>query len=151
MEISLKERKVFSEVDAFLDALGPAYINKIPEDIRKLFKEEKDKAYKKEIDLDLSIEGQGFMKESIDTILWLNLEYWCTNEDEKDVLEKMYDNNQKISEELKREKYNPDNIFNSPSKKSEALVVSNEKRNIFVKIVEKIKQFFNKKDIQDEM
>lgn len=153
MEISAKERRVFSEVDSFLELLGQDYIDKIPEDIRKVFKEEKDKTYEKKIDQDLSIESQGFMKESIDTILWLNLEFWCTNEEERDVLQKMYENNQKIAEEIKKEKYNPEKLFSSPSNNQDALMIKDNSKNIFFKIIDKIKNFFKRKEnnIQDEM
>ena len=97
----------------------------------------------------MSIEAQGFMKETIDTLLWLNLEFWCTNQEEKDLLKKMYDNNQKILEEEKREKYNPDNIFTPSSTKE--LTVKKETNNIFYRIIQKIKNIFKKDKIQDEM
>ena len=93
MGISLNKKRAFSEVDAFLSTLGKSYINKIPKDILDVIKSEKDESYKVKIDPDISIESQDFSREAISIILWLNLEFFC-NDEQKELLEKIYSNNQ---------------------------------------------------------
>ena len=110
MEISLSQRKAYSEVDEFLNMLNSDYRNKIPSEIREFFKSEKDTTYIKKINPYMSIESQNLMEESLTIIMWLNLEYWATSA-EKELLEQMYENNQNIFEEEQKEKYSIDKIF----------------------------------------
>ena len=144
MDISLKQKRVYAEVYNFLTLLGKAYINKIPKEILDIIKEEKDNSYKQKINPDISIESQGLLEESIAMILWLNLEYF-SNEEQKELLEKIYENNQKIYEEELKEKYNEDNLFDK--KENNRLLVSSKKKGILTKIIESIKYFFNKKNV----
>ena len=47
MKISENIRKAYSEVDVFLNLLPEDKRDKVPENVRKYFKEEKDDSYKK--------------------------------------------------------------------------------------------------------
>ena len=150
MDTSLNKKRAFSEVDAFLAALGKSYINKIPEDIVNVIRKEKDESYKVKIDPDISIESQGFSREAISIILWLNLEFFCNNE-QKELLEKIYDNNQKIFDKEQKEKYDVDNIF--PKKEvKENFLINIEKKSLFRKILDYINKLFKNKilNLRDE-
>lgn len=142
MDLSLKQKRVYSEVYSFLKILGKSYTNKVPIEILDIIKSEKDDSYTKKIDPDISIENQGLLDESISMILWLNLEYF-SNSEERDLLEKIYDNNQNIYEQNQREKYNINNIFYKKEKDNK-LIVSDTKKSIIRIIIEKIKDFLKR-------
>lgn len=150
MGISLNKKRAFSEVDAFLTTLGKSYINKIPKDILDVIKSEKDESYKVKIDPDISIESQDFSREAISIILWLNLEFFC-NDEQKELLEKIYSNNQKLYEKEQKEKYSVENIFQKNNEKNNSLV-KKEKQNLFKRILKYINNLFKNKllNLRDE-
>lgn len=150
MGISLNKKRAFSEVDAFLTTLGKSYINKIPKDILDVIKSEKDESYKVKIDPDISIESQDFSREAISIILWLNLEFFC-NDEQKELLEKIYSNNQKLYEKEQKEKYSVENIFPKNNEKNNSLV-KKEKQNLFKRILKYINNLFKNKllNLRDE-
>lgn len=150
MGISLNKKRAFSEVDAFLSTLGKSYINKIPKDILDVIKSEKDESYKVKIDPDISIESQDFSREAISIILWLNLEFFC-NDEQKELLEKIYSNNQKLYEKEQKEKYSVENIFPKNDEKNNSLV-KKEKQNLFKRILKYINNLFKNKllNLRDE-
>lgn len=150
MGISLNKKRAFSEVDAFLSTLGKSYINKIPKDILDVIKSEKDESYKVKIDPDISIESQDFSREAISIILWLNLEFFC-NDEQKELLEKIYSNNQKLYEKEQKEKYSVENIFPKNNEKNNSLV-KKEKQNLFKRILKYINNLFKNKllNLRDE-
>lgn len=150
MGISLNKKRAFSEVDAFLTTLGKSYINKIPKDILDVIKSEKDESYKVKIDPDISIESQDFSREAISIILWLNLEFFC-NDEQKELLEKIYSNNQKLYEKEQKEKYSVENIFPKNDEKNNSLV-KKEKQNLFKRILKYINNLFKNKllNLRDE-
>lgn len=150
MGISLNKKRAFSEVDAFLSTLGKSYINKIPKDILDVIKSEKDESYKVKIDPDISIESQDFSREAISIILWINLEFFC-NDEQKELLEKIYSNNQKLYEKEQKEKYSVENIFPKNNEKNNSLV-KKEKQNLFKRILKYINNLFKNKllNLRDE-
>ena len=154
MGISLNKKRAFSEVDAFLTTLGKSYINKIPKDILDVIKSEKDESYKVKIDPDISIESQDFSREAISIILWLNLEFFC-NDEQKELLEKIYSNNQKLYEKEQKEKYSVENIFpknNEKNNEKNNSLVKKEKQNLFKRILKYINNLFKNKllNLRDE-
>lgn len=100
MNISNVTRRAYSEVDEFLGLLTEDKRNKIPEEIRELFKEEKDKEYLKNITADIDIEKQELMEETLAIIAMLNLKYWCEDKNERERLKQIYRNNEKEYQEL---------------------------------------------------
>ena len=142
MEISLSQRKAYSEVDEFLNMLNSDYRNKIPSEIREFFKSEKDTTYIKKINPYMSIESQNLMEESLTIIMWLNLEYWATSA-EKEILEQMYENNQNIFEEEQKEKYSIDKIFSKKKDENKSIIIY-KKESFISKIINKIKSIFKK-------
>lgn len=156
MEISIKTRQAYSEVDTFLSLLSEEKRNEIPKKLRELFKEEKDNEYYKEIDTNIPIKEQNLREETLSLIAVLYLQYWCKDENEKQkLISKLNENERKYQEEL-REKYNPDDIF---KRKAPTPIIENEniqentdnlqmveyKENIFKKIINMIKNIFSKR------
>lgn len=116
MSISLATRQAYSEIDEFLKIISPEEREKVPQKLRDIFRDEKDNNYKKVIDATVPISEQDLKEETLSIIALLNLQYWCQDENEKERLKQMYnENEQRYQEELK-EKYNPDNLFKNNKK-----------------------------------
>lgn len=154
MGVSMNTRQAYSEIDEFLSLLTKEQINKIPLKLRELFKEEKDKEYKKQIYSEIPIKDQNLKRETLAIIAMLNLQYWCEDEKEKERLRKIYAQNEKIYQETLQIKFNPDNIFknrqdisrdfNNTDTGSTAIIEFKEK-SFLKKIFDKIKKIFNRK------
>ena len=111
MNISINTRQAYSEIDEFLGLLSIEQRNKVPQKLRELFKRERDKEYIKRIDSTIPIKEQNLKEETLAIIALLNLQYWCEDEEEKERLQKVYSNNEKLYQEMLQEKFNSDNIF----------------------------------------
>lgn len=144
MYISESTRQAYTEIDNFIELLDENNKNKIPIDIREIFKQYKDNNYVKNIDVNIPIKEQNLKEETLALIALLNLQYWCDDETEKGKLKKIYAENEEKYQKDLREKYNPDDLFKN-RKKVEAnnsiLVV--EKEVWYKKIFEFIKNLLN--------
>lgn len=152
MDIPLTTRQAYSEVDNILDLLDEEDRNKVPEKLRQLFKIEKDKEYVKNIDVSKAIEEQNLKEETLVLIALLNLKYWCTDEEEKEKLKKIYNENENIYQNELLKKYDTDNLFKIKKDiDGKDIQVDKEKNDIikykeskFLKIVNRIKLIVNK-------
>ena len=137
-------KMAYCEVDIILEQLEEKYVNKIPNKLQKLFKEQKRKDYFPEIRFDIPIEEQKLLRKTIAILAMINLNYWCEDEKQKQELIKIYAENDKKREAELREKYNPDNIFKSKIEKivSEQALVE-YKESFFKRIINKIKDLFS--------
>lgn len=106
-----KEQVMYNEVYYILHMLGEKYINKIPKKLYTFIESNTDLKEIDYIDKSKNIADQ-IQNDTITFISYLNLEYWC-DENEKERLLKVYKNNDILEEKMKREKYNVDNIFNN--------------------------------------
>lgn len=84
----------YAEVLAFLDALGDSYKSKIPKEILDNLERMKDKSCHKTYDR--NDENPDLSHEALALIAWLNMEYWCEDEEEKARLKAAYDRNEKL-------------------------------------------------------
>ena len=91
MGISINTRQAYSEVDEFICLLSEENRDKVPIYLRELFTKEKDTNYIKGINPNIPIKEQGLKEETLAIIAWLNLEYWCQDENEKKRLREVYD------------------------------------------------------------
>ena len=149
MSVPLSTRQAYSEVDEFLSLLGEEQINKVPKQLRELFKEEKDHNYRKGIDIYKPIKDQELMEETLAIIALLNLEFWCEDENEKERLRKVYVQNEKAYEEVFQISFNADKVFN---KKVQENVIENKEINevipykeSFIKKIMNLLKIFSKK------
>ena len=137
---------IYNEVYEFLNILGEKYIDKIPKGLYDFIKEEKSEECNNVLDIKKDISEQ-ISEEALAFIAYLNLMYWC-NEEEKEELIRIYSENDKKEEELKREKYNPDKLFENKTKRTHeenAMVIYKE--SLLSKIINKIKKLFIHKRI----
>lgn len=150
--ISQNIKEAYSEIDEFLKLLDEEDRNKVPEYLRKFFKDNKDLEYVKEIKKDIPIKEQNLKEETLALIALLNLKYWCDNEKERQRLIKIYsENEEKYNEILEKDKIS-DVIFKTNEEKEinnkklentyNVGVVKYRKKSFFEKLVEKIKKIF---------
>lgn len=111
MELSINTRQAYSEVDEFLGLVTEEEKNQIPKKLRNFFREERDINYHKNIDPSIPIKEQNLKEETLSIIALLMLQYWYKDEDKKQRLLEILDENERKYQEELREKYNPDNIF----------------------------------------
>lgn len=145
-------KMAYCEVDMILDQMEEKYVNKLPSELRKLFKEQKRKEYLPEIRADMPLSEQNLLRKTIAILAMLNLNYWCEDEKEKQELIQMYAENDRKREKELREKYNPDNLFRKKDIEVEETTVDTENKelieykeeNFLRKILRKIKSFLKK-------
>ena len=150
MENSLS--KAYAEVLLILSYMEQKYIDMIPKKLLELFNEEKDKNYQPNINPNISLAEQNLQRKTLALLAMLNLNYWCKDENEKKELLKMYSENDKKIEAEMRERYNPDNLFkkkekveqNNDIKQEKTELIEYKQKNIFRKILDRIKTFFRK-------
>ena len=102
--------KIYSEVYGILNVLGNEYINKIPTKIYQYIVSQKDNSLQIYYDVNKTIDEQKISEEALMFISYLNLQYWCSEDEKQELLKKYKQNDEKIEQEL-REKYNIDNLF----------------------------------------
>ena len=139
----------YAEVDEILKLLEDTYIEKIPEKIRNFFKEERDKDYKPQINMEKPLIEQNLKRETIILLTILNLNYWCEDEEKQELLNELA-KNEKEKREIE-EKYNPNNLFKNKinndidnSNEESLQMVEYKEQNWIKKLLNKIKNFFKK-------
>lgn len=138
--MNYKTKEIYSEVYEILNLMGDRFINKLPNKLFDLIKNERLETYNPKYDLELPLEEQRIKEETIDIIALLYLNYWCESEDEKNELNKIFQENEEIYIKELNEKYNIDNLFkNKQIEKNEILPIE-YKRSFFRMIIDKIKQ-----------
>lgn len=152
MENTVKD--IYSEVYAILNMLGKEYINKLPNDIYNIIKEEKSLEYNPVYATTVALDKQDVKKETISIIAFLHLNYWC-NEEEKIKLRELFDENEdKYQEELKQqeeqeveqedEEIQDDNNEIEIGKEFLSMIVYKEE-NFAQRIFNKIRKLFSRK------
>jgi hypothetical protein len=135
----------YAEVDEILNLLEDEYSNKVPENVRNFFKEERMEDYEPQIDIEKPLTEQNLKRETIVLLTILNLNYWCEASEKQVLLDELTSNEEEKNKLA--EKYNPDNLFknddNDIAKKTENVVentsiIKYEKQSLFKKIYEKI-------------
>ena len=148
MNISNSIRQAYSEVDDFLELLDSQTREKVPENIRRLFKEEKDLEYIKGIDIDKAIAEQNLKEDTLAIIAMLNLKYWCEDEAEKERLISVYKKNEEKYQQLLQIEFDENLVFekkeeiNKTDEEKEILRINNKS---FISVIwNKIKRIFRR-------
>ncbi|MBR3002137.1 MAG: hypothetical protein IKF38_00995 [Clostridia bacterium] len=147
-------KRVYSEIYSILDLLGKNYINKLPTKLYQLISNEKNQDYIPQYTMDISLEKQNIMKETLALLALFRLNYWCTSNMEKDRLKNNFLINERLYLDELKNKYNPDMIFKNNKKQIEKTETKENikdvslvkyKENIFTKILNKIKSILKRK------
>ena len=120
--------KCLVQVDEILNYLNPEELKKIPENVRKTIKDNKDKNYEWKYYEGKKLEEQNLNRKSIAILSYLNMEY-LLNDEQRKLMEQIHRVNEQKQEEEKRKQYNPENIFENKSNIKEdktVQVASNE-------------------------
>lgn len=138
-------KKAFSEVDMILDLIDSEMKNKVSANFIKLIKEEKDNEYKPNINPEIPLEEQNILPETIDILALLKLNYWCNEEEKKELLEILNRNEQKFQKEAK-EKYDIDKLLKTnKTKEIINLPEKGESENFIKKLIKFIKNIIWKR------
>ena len=134
--------KAYAELIQILQYISQDDFNKIPRDLVEFFEENKDVNYQYNYDFKIPFKKQPILKLTKILIANLYVKYWTTDY-EKELIEKQENEYFIALEREKREKYNPEDIFKKKEddiEKEETALVVTEKKNIIMKIIEKIKE-----------
>lgn len=105
-------RRAYTEVIEILKYLPEEEYSKIPIERINFYKENMDKNYDFKFDSNIELEKQNISKEANAVFVLLFNDYFANNK-QKEILKKLLKQNELKLEKEKREKYNPDNLFNS--------------------------------------
>lgn len=117
-----------AEINEIFKYLPDEELKKIPSKLRDFFREVASKDYVTNINPDLPLDEQQIKEKTKDIIALIYRNYWCSEEERKELDQKLIENDRKFEEEL-REKYNPDDIFknNVTTTKKEEPEIKEEK------------------------
>ncbi len=150
MNCLIDTKKVYTEVDAFIELLNDNYKNKIPKKLRDFFKNEKDNNYIMKIDPNKPIKSQNLNDDTLSLIAFLNLKYWCEDENEKQRLINKYAQNEENYQEKLKNLYNIDKVLENNKKRRKtnseelSLIEYNKKETMFKKFIKFLKKMFLK-------
>lgn len=134
-----------TEIKCLLKYFPINYIKKLPTKLLEMIYGNSDEKYNIDVDLKKDLKNQNISKKTKDMLAVLTYNYWSSETEKKDIIERLNENENNYQEEL-REKYNPDNIFKNRETKVEALENSvamvEYKKSIFSKIKNWFKRTF---------
>ena len=131
-----------AETNEILNYIESDFISKIPPEILEAIRKSKTKNISFKYDVTKNIYEQNVHKETLEMLSYINYNFWLDNE-KKQELCKIYNNNFIELENEKRKKYNPDDIFCNKKTKiitGEYLPIEvKEKEKFFKKILNKLR------------
>ena len=136
---------MFNEVYSVLNLLGREYIYKLPNNVYEFIKNERVPNYEFNINMERDVISQ-ISKDALAFISYLNLKYWATLEEQRELI-KIYKEND-IKKEKSKLKFNPRTILNNNTKKIESKALIKEEQNWYKKLKNIILNFF--KNIKDK-
>lgn len=134
-----KYPKAYKQVIEILKYVPQESVDKIPQEMIKTFKINMDDKYDFKIDISKSFEEQDILEETKAILANIFRDYWATPEQKERILEKEK-KDREIEENIKREKYNPDNLF----KKKQKVIQQNEEIQSNLPVEIKKKKFYEK-------
>ena len=103
-------KKRFVEVDEIIKYLPKKEFSKIPSNLIDLIEKNKDSKYIWKYDNNKKLEEQNIHKDTIAILSYINMKY-ILEDNQKMLMKNLHFFNEMKSEKLKREKFNPENIF----------------------------------------
>ena len=143
----ISDKDVYSEVYSVLNLLGDYFIEKIPVDTYKMIKENRNKDYNPIYNLNISLDKQKISRRSLSVIALFDVNYWSGIE-RKSILKEMFKQNGIQRQKELSEKYKIEDMFKPivrENKNTSEEIIVKEEKNIFYKILDKIKNLFKKK------
>lgn len=140
--------KRLAEVSVILNHLSKSDYDKIPKEVIDNIERNKDTEYFWNYDETKDLKEQNVSKDTIALLSYLNMKY-LLNEEQRSFLQRVFNENQEKIEIVKKEKYDPDNIFKNKfvykeEKDTSNIIVVKEER-WYKKIIKLIKNLFRRK------
>lgn len=146
-------QQAFTEVYEILSYLDKESYNKIPVNVLSALRENRDKNYDFFIDTSVSFYEQDILEETKAILFNLYRDYLANSDIKKQILNYQKEE-QIVLEKIKSQNYLSSNIFYKnqrrecetiPDNKHTSLIKQkSNNKNIFIKIIEKIKELYNK-------
>ena len=132
------------EVSEILNHLKKSDYDKIPKEVIDVIEKNKDKEYIWKYDETKDLKNQNVSKDTIAILSYINMQY-LLNEEQRKFVQEIFNENQKKLENLKKDKYNSDNLFkdkqiNLDTSKTSELSISKYKESIFIIFLNWLKQ-----------
>lgn len=141
--------KAYKEIVEILKYVPEESVNKIPKEMRDMFEAEQLKTYNFQIDTEKTFEEQELLEETKAILANIFRDYWATDYQKARIIEKEKQDREEW-ERQKREKYNPDNIFNNRendeyTKESSSIgtQIVEYKEPVFKRIINKLLKFLH--------
>ena len=149
--IDIRLREAITEVLEIKKNADNTYMEKLPEKFKKFLNDNKSTSYIPEIDFSKELKDLKIRKETKELLGIMYLNYWSNDEEKKEYVKLLSENEKKYQEEL-TEKYNPDSLFKKTAKQDDIneQVVTNEvaiikyEESLLKKIWNKILSIFKK-------
>ena len=129
-------RKAYKEVIVILEYIPQSYVNRIPKDLIQGFKSRMDVAY-----IFNPEDDKPWLEETKAIIANIYRDYWATLEKKRNIEKKEQALRCKL-DELKKEKYNPEDVFNNNKLEEKTVKNSVESSNMLIEI--KQESFFKR-------
>ena len=137
--------KILVEVETILEKLDTNYKNKIPNELWEYIKQNTDKSQSFYYDENTSLINQKLNTDTVALLTYINMEY-LLNENQKKDIKQILTNDEAISEQMKKELYNPDNLFKNKATKIDtvenSVAMVKYKESLFTKIKNWFKRTF---------
>jgi len=147
--MTLEYKKSLKELNTILNYMNVEYLNKIPTKFINFINNNMDIDYIPNIDKNMPINKQNLSKDTKVLLSLIYRNYWCDSEIKEKLLHEDLIEKKKHEKEL-QEIYNPDNLFikrtltNTESDEKNVSMVQYKNDSWYIKIINKIKQFFKK-------
>lgn len=128
-------QKAFAEVNYIIDNSEEEVINRIPNKLKSVIKENLDKDYIVNIDLEQGLNNCNLLKQTRELLYLIYRDYLCTKQENEIFLRN------EIAIKKKRERvYNRDNLFKDDNFNKELLPIASQRKKWYTKIIDKIKR-----------
>lgn len=142
----MEETKIqtFSEIYCLLKFFPELYIDKLPQKLLDLIKQNSDKKHYIEVDTSKPLDEQNISEGTKNALVVFKYIYWSDETEKKHIIEQLKINENIYQEELSK-KYGVDDLFKNKETSIENPVAMVEyKESIFVKIKNWLKLLFNR-------
>lgn len=151
--MDIDQTEAYSEVLVILENMEDEYKNKVPQELINFFKRNEAKEYVFKLDNSIPLTEQRIKEKTLSLLAILNLNYWCSIDERKELIKKYSDNERKFRKEVDI-KYHVDellrkyDIIQKDTVEKEAIdniVPVKYKESLLQKLINKIKKIFNRK------
>ena len=126
VEVSSEQAYAFAEVLEILSFTHISLVEKVPNKLISIFKNNALSTYEYHLDRTIPLENQELSEETATLLTIISLNYWCTPEEKKELQQILIENEKEEKLELE-EKYNINNIFNNQKTEIQKIESSEEK------------------------